>query len=398
MASSPLPSGFLRQAFTDLGAQQPVAEIADVEALNRALDHRFPPSRPEESGQEEAGDRFLASLQGLLACLMHPDSVGSFQQILHPLSLALGSVEPLTEPALVARLTDWYAACQPPYEDAAFTRLLWRRMARTAGVACLEQAGGTWSVGAARLRQAGERNTRERMLQLMSRVSRGSGASALAPLLVMAGVGPADIPWDASSDFDQLARDMAVAMPSGGDRTLLIAAMSHFAWLDEELSERESEHIEILAAALGLSDDQLLRVQAEVARDVGVGDVPWWPKAQRGVQGFWGRMSGSTSRVVQKVVVKNLHAVSNEIQETGDLLVLLHRSLSEELTAAERDRMTEQMHDLCRAVPCLALFAAPGGSLLIPVLQRILPINLLPSSFSDDADPVAIVETESGGE
>ena len=47
--------------------------------------------------------------------------------------------------------------------------------------------------------------------------------------------------------------------------------------------------------------------------------------------------------------------------------------------------MREQLIDLAKTIPALAIFAAPGGLLLLPILFKLLPFNLLPSSFVDDA-------------
>jgi hypothetical protein len=36
-------------------------------------------------------------------------------------------------------------------------------------------------------------------------------------------------------------------------------------------------------------------------------------------------------------------------------------------------------------VPALAIFAAPGGMLLLPLLAKLLPFNLLPSAWDKNA-------------
>jgi hypothetical protein len=40
-----------------------------------------------------------------------------------------------------------------------------------------------------------------------------------------------------------------------------------------------------------------------------------------------------------------------------------------------------QLIDLAKVVPALAIFAAPGGMLLLPLLAKLLPFNLLPSAW-----------------
>ena len=81
---------------------------------------------------------------------------------------------------------------------------------------------------------------------------------------------------------------------------------------------------------------------------------------------------------------RNAAAIAAEVRETGDLLRLSLESTRRTLTDEEQQRMMKQLRDLGRTVPALALFAAPGGSLLLPLLAKVLPFSLTPSSFEDE--------------
>ena len=86
-----------------------------------------------------------------------------------------------------------------------------------------------------------------------------------------------------------------------------------------------------------------------------------------------------------RALEKNFQRVMNEIRETGELSVLLTRAArGQTLTRDERMRMRAQLIDLAKAIPALAIFAAPGGVLLLIVLAKVLPFSILPSSFTDD--------------
>jgi hypothetical protein len=46
--------------------------------------------------------------------------------------------------------------------------------------------------------------------------------------------------------------------------------------------------------------------------------------------------------------------------------------------------MRSQLIDVAKAVPALAIFAAPGGILLLLALAKVLPFDLLPSAFREE--------------
>ncbi|MBL8957066.1 MAG: hypothetical protein JNK82_40205 [Myxococcaceae bacterium] len=90
---------------------------------------------------------------------------------------------------------------------------------------------------------------------------------------------------------------------------------------------------------------------------------------------------------MQATLEKNFQALLNEVKETGELSVLLARAArGHKLTRDEKRRMREQLLDVARAVPALAIFAAPGGVLLLVALAKVLPFSLLPSSFREAKD------------
>lgn len=87
---------------------------------------------------------------------------------------------------------------------------------------------------------------------------------------------------------------------------------------------------------------------------------------------------------VQAGLEKNLARVRQEVRETGELSVLLGRVVrGQKLSREERRQMTEQLKDLARVVPAIAIFSAPGGVFLLIALARILPFSLLPSAFRE---------------
>ena len=97
-----------------------------------------------------------------------------------------------------------------------------------------------------------------------------------------------------------------------------------------------------------------------------------------------------TSRM-QAAINDNLDRVIQEIRETGELAELLARATAgQTLNAVEKAKVREQLIDLAKTIPALAIFAAPGGALLLPMLIKLLPFNVLPSSFADEKPRLAL--------
>jgi len=86
----------------------------------------------------------------------------------------------------------------------------------------------------------------------------------------------------------------------------------------------------------------------------------------------------------QVAIRRNLHRIVQEIRETQELYSLLMKSTHTPLSGEEKRKVRQQLLDVLKTIPALAIFALPGGSLILPVLIRLLPFNLLPSSFEGD--------------
>ena len=91
-----------------------------------------------------------------------------------------------------------------------------------------------------------------------------------------------------------------------------------------------------------------------------------------------------SSDLITRRVKKNLDRVMQEIQETRELYDLLMKTTTTKLSVAEKQKVQEQLLDIAKTIPALAICALPGGGLLLPILIKILPFNLLPSSFHEE--------------
>lgn len=90
-----------------------------------------------------------------------------------------------------------------------------------------------------------------------------------------------------------------------------------------------------------------------------------------------------TSEYVLSILNKNKERIWKELKDSKTLMKLLVYSTQRDLTKEEKKRMKEEVLDLCKSIPSLAIFILPGGGLLLPILTQWIP-NLLPSSFNEN--------------
>ena len=146
-------------------------------------------------------------------------------------------------------------------------------------------------------------------------------------------------------------------------------------------SAKELAFIRDLATALGVSHEALREIEAEVAE--------FYAHHRSVVDVFTVRdnAAGLADEVVDSMlgtVDRSLHALLAEAHQMGELSSFLGRlARGQSLSAAERRRMREQLLDLAKAIPALAIFAAPGGMLLLAALVKVLPQSFLPSAFQE---------------
>ncbi|PZR05223.1 MAG: hypothetical protein DI536_32820 [Archangium gephyra] len=154
--------------------------------------------------------------------------------------------------------------------------------------------------------------------------------------------------------------------------------------VDGRRSPREIEWTNALGAQLGFAPEQLRTTELEMAA--------FYAKHRRVVDVFslahgaevMGEEWVDEFSVTMK---KNYRALLKEVRETGELSRLLARAArGQKLTPAEKKAMREQLIDVAKAVPALAIFAAPGGVLLLIALAKVLPFDLLPSAFRDEPE------------
>jgi hypothetical protein len=154
--------------------------------------------------------------------------------------------------------------------------------------------------------------------------------------------------------------------------------------VDGRRSTRELAFIHELAHLMSLTPDALKTIEMEMAE--------YYAKNRSVVDVFTVAqgaevMGEELVETMQLQLERNFQRLMREVRETGELSVLLAKAARGiTLTSDERQRMRAQLIDVAKAIPALAIFAAPGGVLLLMALAKVLPFSMLPSAFQDE-DP-----------
>ncbi len=90
-----------------------------------------------------------------------------------------------------------------------------------------------------------------------------------------------------------------------------------------------------------------------------------------------------STTTVKLLIERNKKRLLLELNESGELVKLLVQSTKRELTKNEKNKVKDQLLDICKTIPSLTIFLIPGGTLLLPILIKFIP-SLLPSAFNEN--------------
>ena len=175
--------------------------------------------------------------------------------------------------------------------------------------------------------------------------------------------------------------DIQCSSTSGIISRYLVEQLILLSLIDNQGVWQERELIEKISLRLGFSSENLEQLYLSVAEFFSVHHERLeFLKNNNAAQQFQDYMNDK----VLKLVRKNVDNIMKEIKETQELSELLVKATTKPLTNEEKQKVQEQLMDVAKSIPALAIFALPGGGILLPILIKVLPFNILPSSFQDE--------------
>lgn len=91
----------------------------------------------------------------------------------------------------------------------------------------------------------------------------------------------------------------------------------------------------------------------------------------------------NSSKMVSKLIKRNSKRLLKELSESKELMILLTKSTTRDLSDEEQKKMQTQLIDLIKSIPSLAIFMLPGGAILLPLFVKFIP-KMLPTAFDDN--------------
>ena len=99
------------------------------------------------------------------------------------------------------------------------------------------------------------------------------------------------------------------------------------------------------------------------------------------------KVYSSLSKRWTKILMRNKDKLSAELKESKELISLVKKSASHDLSKEEKELVKTQFKDIARSIPALAIFMLPGGTVLLPLVLKVIP-DLVPSAFREnEIDP-----------
>jgi hypothetical protein len=151
-------------------------------------------------------------------------------------------------------------------------------------------------------------------------------------------------------------------------------------WDDRNLDDTEYAFLKNLNQLLGFEKDKLDR---SIHSLIGFSEIHSEKIKLFNYSNPLNQMYKQSTETVKLLIRRNKKRLLKEMEESGELVMLLGQSTIRELSSEEKSKVKEQLLDICKSVPSLTIFLVPGGSLLLPLLVKYIP-SILPSSFQEN--------------
>jgi hypothetical protein len=144
-------------------------------------------------------------------------------------------------------------------------------------------------------------------------------------------------------------------------------------WADKKVEDDELIFLRSFCRYLNFSDEDLENSMIAIEGFV----LEHWEQLERlqNKQDFQ-QVSEQFIQRVSAIAEKNRGRLIKEIEASEDILNLVKKARSNELTLTEKERMRSELIHILRTIPTFVIVSLPQRFLTLPILLKILPKNL----------------------
>jgi hypothetical protein len=144
-------------------------------------------------------------------------------------------------------------------------------------------------------------------------------------------------------------------------------------WADKKFEQAEMDFLKKFALHLGFTDEDLDNSLIAIEGFV----LEHWDQLEylQDKQDY-NQVSEQFIKRVAKIAEKNKGRLMKELQQSNDVVNLLKKARSNELTLEEKERMRVELITILRTVPTFVIISLPQKFLTLPILLKILPKNI----------------------
>lgn len=144
-------------------------------------------------------------------------------------------------------------------------------------------------------------------------------------------------------------------------------------WADKKVEDIEMDFLKTFTFHLGFNEDDLenslIAIEGFVLEN-------WEQLSHLQNNQDYQQVSEQFIKRVSKIAEKNKSRLLKELHENEEVVMLLKKSRSEELSPEEKEKMRVALVHILRTIPTFVIISLPKKFLTLPVLLKILPKNL----------------------
>ncbi|CAN0604660.1 unnamed protein product, partial [Ectocarpus sp. 12 AP-2014] len=151
-------------------------------------------------------------------------------------------------------------------------------------------------------------------------------------------------------------------------------------WEDHSLDYTESDFIFGIGKDLGFDNTIISTSITDVTEffKLNFDTIPYLKEKNLAKQFY-----DSMGKIVKKLILRNSKRLHKELSQSAELVALLSKSTVRDLSDEEKRKVQNQLLDIFKSIPSLAIFILPGGAILLPIFIKLIP-KLLPSAFDEN--------------